>query len=177
MRTGLAAGVVLLAAAGPGCIPVAGPAECALDAECGAGRFCAVGECHDGVLQCPLLEPRFASLERNYFRVGCGVRSSGCHSAEGAALTSGLDLATDPYRALVGAAGDGAAPANPAARVKGLRLVKPGDAAASFLLIKLRQPSIDPAYGEAMPFDDPGSSCAASVDAIEQWIVAGARRD
>src|SRR5215469_15204990 len=138
-----------------GCVGGGGPAECALDADCAPGSFCAAGDCHQGTAQCPLLAPRFSDIERNLFRVGCGESTSQCHSAQGALLESGLDLQTDPYAALVGAY-----PANVAARIDGMREVKPGDPAGSFLVEKLRRRTYDPARGGGMP-DTP--VCDASI--------------
>ena len=94
--------------------------------------------------------------------------STNCHSIAGAATSSGLVLAGDPYDRLVGRpSADG-----------GFTLVKPGDPDNSFLAIKLKlTTAFDPQYGSGMPPDFPGENCAAAQDAVRQWILAGAVRN
>jgi len=53
-------------------------------------------------------------------------------------------------------------------------LVKPGDPGASFLITKLQLTSTDPAFGPGQPASAPGSTCAATLGVIEQWIQLGA---
>jgi hypothetical protein len=91
----------------------------------------------------------------------------------GAASASSLDLSGDPYPRLIGRTA-----VNPLGDLKDLVLVQPGDPDHSFLVQKLRLVSpLDPHLGSAMPADAPGSICASSVDAVAQWILAGAGRN
>jgi len=123
---------------------------------------------------CPsTMQAHFSSINQNLFAKSCGTGGTSCHSAAGAADSGGLDLATDPYHALVGKNA-----ANLAGSVNGLVRVKPGDPNGSFLVIKLRtMTSADPSYGSGMPFTAPGSVCGTAVDAIVQWIAQGAQND
>jgi hypothetical protein len=58
---------------------------------------------------------------------------------------------------------------------QGLLRVKPGDPNASFIIIKLKSKNrVDSRYGSGMPFNAPGTLCQTSLDAITQWIMAGA---
>ena len=66
---------------------------------------------------------------------------------------------------------------NIAGSVRNLRRVVPGDAASSFLLIKLMTTSQnDPRYGAGMPLPGPGGLCPSAQDAIQAWITTGAQR-
>jgi hypothetical protein len=112
------------------------------------------------------LEPTFASLRANVFGPKCAAP---CHSAIDP--PGGLDLATDPYAALVGVDAAGRF-----CRDMGLVRVVPGDAAASLAYQKIiaKRDDTDPVCGEGMP---QGSRPALSDDeiaAIEQWIADGA---
>lgn len=95
-----------------------------------------------------------------------------CHSPEGASQANGLDLKTDPYKALVGAAAT-----NQMAKGEGKLRVKPCDSADSFLAIKLKLPltNTDPkaGYGAYMP-QSSGHLPDAQVQAISDWIDRGA---
>jgi hypothetical protein len=160
--------VPLLAA---GCVGGVSPAQCAIDSDCGpSGFFCAQGVCIAGARTCPTLQPTFSSINANFLQVGCGVRTQNCHSADSANVNSGPSFAGHPYGALVNAPA-----ANRLGTARGLVLVKPGDPANSFLVTKLRlTATLDPAFGGGQPADDPGSTCAGTVAAIEQWIQGGA---
>ena len=71
--------------------------------------------------------------------------------------------------------GGGAAAQNIAGSATGLVRMKPFDPAHSFLLIKLSTTArADPAFGHGMPFPAPGSVCPATLQAIADWIDAGA---
>lgn len=155
-----------------GCIGRPAPLECAVDADC-PGGFCADGACHQGTRSCPLLEPTFSSLDRNLLQVGCGVKSSNCHSAQSPGVASGPSFAGDAYTALVGAPA-----ANRLGSARGLVLVKPFDPAGSFLLTKLQLTApADPVYGSGQPASAPGSICAQAQAVIAQWIAQGAAND
>jgi len=123
---------------------------------------------------CPsTMQAHFSSIKQELLAKSCGTGGASCHSASGAVNSGGLDLATDPYRALVGANA-----VNLEGSVTGLVRVKPADPEGSFLVIKLRMmTSSDPRYGSGMPFSNPGSVCGGAVDAIAQWIAQGAHND
>ena len=123
---------------------------------------------------CPTtMQAHFSSIRQELFAKSCGTGGTSCHSASGSVDSGGLDLATDPYHALVGKNA-----ANLSGSVTGLVRVKPGDPDNSFLVIKLRtMSSADPRYGSGMPFTSPGSVCGGAVDAITQWIAQGAHDD
>ena len=154
----------------PACIGAVAPAQCAVDPECGDAAVCIGGACHPGSREpdggaCPALAPRWPEINANLIQVGCGVRATNCHSAEG---SSGLLLAGDPYDRIVDrASADG-----------GFTIVKPGDPDGSFLVVKLRlSTTFDPQYGAGMPPDEPGQTCTAAQEAVRQWILAGAGRN
>jgi len=148
-------------------------AGCAIDSDCGSGAFCLAGGCRQGSRTCPTLEPRYPSIDRDLFQVSCGTSGSkafNCHSTEGAASASFLDFSGDAYPRLIGRTA-----VNPLGDLKDLVLVKPGDPEHSFLVQKLRlATALDPHLGSGMPADAPGSICASSIDAVAQWILAGA---
>ena len=167
--------VMIAAVLAPACIGSVTPAQCAVDSECGAASVCVGAVCHPGSREldggvCPLVQPRWSEINSSFIQIGCGVResSTNCHSIVGAATSSGLVLAGDPYDRLVGRpSADG-----------GFTLVKPGDPDNSFLAIKLKlTTAFDARYGSGMPPDFPGENCAAAQDAVRQWILAGAVRN
>jgi hypothetical protein len=123
---------------------------------------------------CPTtMQAHFSSIRQELFAKSCGTGGASCHSAAGSVDSGGLDLATDPYGALVGKNA-----ANLSGSVNGLVRVKPGDPDGSFLVIKLRtMTSADPQYGSGMPFTSPGSVCSGAVNEIVQWIAQGAPND
>ena len=156
-----------------GCVGGVSAAQCAIDTDCGAGAFCAQGRCIEGTRTCPKLSANFTSINADFIQVGCGVRQLNCHAADSASVNSGPGFAGHPYLALVNAPA-----ANRLGSARGLVLVKPGDPANSFLLTKLRlMTALDPAYGGGQPANAPGSTCADSLAAIEQWIQGGAPDD
>jgi hypothetical protein len=151
-------------------------AACAIDSDCGAAGFCVAGGCRQGSRTCPSLAPRYASIDRDLFQVSCGTsgnKAFNCHSTEGAATASFLDLSGDAHPRLVGRTA-----VNPLGDRKDLVLVQPGDPDNSFLVQKLRlATALDPHLGSGMPADAPGSICPSSVDAVAQWILGGAGRN
>ncbi|MEQ1503553.1 MAG: hypothetical protein ABMB14_15050 [Myxococcota bacterium] len=84
-----------------------------------------------------------------------------CHSP-GGGVQGDLDLATDPYAALVDV---------PSAAYPGQVLVVPGDAAGSFLVAKLAGTQ---AAGEGSPMPVGGGWSQERIDLVSQWIDAGA---
>ena len=121
----------------------------------------------------PTMQSQFSSINRELFQKSCGTGGASCHSQAGSVNSGGLDLATDPYHALVGTQAT-----NLEGSVRGLVRVKPGDPQGSFLMIKLQtMTASDPRYGSGMPFGKAGTVCGTATDAIAQWIAQGARQD
>jgi hypothetical protein len=111
----------------------------------------------------------------------CGSTNDSCHSTSGAMKLNALDFSLDAggvYVELLGPDGGGQVSFNfyhP--DVKVLR-VAPGDAGGSMLYIKLVTTSLDdPNYGSGMPQNAPGSVCPATVEAVQDWINAGAAQN
>jgi hypothetical protein len=151
-------------------------AACAIDSDCGPSGFCVAGACRPGSRTCPALQPAYSSIDRDLFQVSCGTsgnKAFNCHSTQGAATGSFLDLSGDAYPRLI----DRTA-VNPLGDRKDLILVKPGDPDGSFLVQKLRLTTAQDVHlGSGMPADAPGSICASSVDVVAQWIRDGAGRN
>lgn len=165
--------LIAAAAVASACTGGVSPAACAIDLDCGPAAFCVAGSCFQGTRTCPLLQPTFSSINHNFFQVGCGVRLTNCHSADSTAVQSGPSFGGDFYHTLVNAPA-----ANRLGTAHGLILVKPGDPQNSFLLTKLRlTSSSDPQLGSGQPADAPGTTCAAALSSIEQWIQRGAPND
>jgi hypothetical protein len=163
----------LLAALACACVGDVTPAQCAIDADCGATAFCSAGACLAGTRECPELKPTFSSINTSLLQVGCGSKARNCHASDSAAVQSGPSFARDAHQALVNAPA-----ANRLGIATGLVLVVPGDPDHSFLLRKLRLTAVlDPLYGGGQPASAPGSLCAADLAVIEQWIRAGALDD
>ena len=153
-----------------GCVGGVDPSQCAMDADCPQPAFCTQGTCIAGTRTCPLLQPTFSSINSHFFQVGCGVRQINCHATNSESVNSGPSFAGHPYATLVDAPA-----ANRLGSATGLIRVKPGDPQGSFLLTKLRlSATLDPTYGGGQPADAPGSTCAATLAVIEQWIQNGA---
>jgi len=127
----------------------------------------------------PPVPATFSSINQRLFQVGCNFTS--CHDASAGHDQGSLDLATDPYRALLGADGLGAPAQNIKGSATGLLRVKPGDPDHSLLWIKLNlalpAKVADSMYGEAMPETAPGSVHQNVLDAVYQWIAAGAQNN
>lgn len=178
-----------------------GGAECAVTGDCADGKQCVDGACVDAAPACKTddectpetectggkctpkavcptgLEPTFDSISTKIFAMSCGTSTSGCHSRKGALNSGGLNLADDPYTALLGSDGKGAPAANIAGTEKDLVRVVPSDADNSFLVIKLStRTSQDPKYGSGMPFTAPGSVCPDTLATIRTWIADGAKK-
>ena len=177
LGAGAAVSAALLAAA---CSPGVPALECGADADCGSNAFCTSGQCVQGSRTCPTLEPKLSSIDKGLFRVSCGIsgaKAINCHSRDGAASSSGLDLSLDPYTNLVNRVAQNRGATTP---LQTFLLVTPGDGSpeGSFLVRKLQL--IDPAnpiYGSGMPADAPGSICSDAVGVVRLWIAQGAQRN
>ncbi|MCY1056193.1 hypothetical protein [Nannocystis sp. SCPEA4] len=130
-------------------------------AACGSGPAAAPGA------------PGYRQLHEKIFSKGCA--NDACHSGEkGIADLTFADL-QGSYDSLI----EGV-PANGAAAGAGLVRVKPGDAAASFLYMKLTEhgPALtEKSYGAAMPLSGIEPPGEKSLAAIKAWIDAGAPMD
>jgi hypothetical protein len=177
LGAGAAVSAALLAAA---CSPGVQALECGVDTDCGSNAFCASGQCLQGTRTCPALEPKLSSIDKGLFRVSCGIsgaKAINCHSRDGAASSSGLDLSVDPYTNLVNRV---ALNLGASTQRQTFLLVTPGDDSpeGSFLIRKLQLTGpANPLYGSGMPADAPGSICAEAVAVVRQWIAQGAQRN
>ncbi|HEX3596304.1 MAG TPA: hypothetical protein VHU80_14440, partial [Polyangiaceae bacterium] len=100
---------------------------CKTDDDCTAEQECAGGTCVPKAVCPAVLAPTFDSLNTNIFSVSCGTAGSDCHSHSGSVNSAGLDLADDPYTALLGSDGKGAPAGNIDGSVQNLVRVVPGD--------------------------------------------------
>lgn len=108
----------------------------------------------------------FNMIQSQVFEVSCA--SISCHAS--ATRAGGLSLAAgESYANLFEAE-----PANAQAKADGLKRVAPGKPELSFLLKKLSGPG--PNEGDLMPRGTSGLS-SIKLDAIREWIKAGAPRD
>jgi hypothetical protein len=150
---------------------------CKVDDDCTPETECTGGKCVPKAV-CPSgIEPTYESIRTKIFAVSCGTTGSSCHSRKGSVNSGGLNLADDPYTALLGSDGKGAPASNIAGSEKGLRRVVPNDPDHSFIVIKLSTKSgQDPKYGSGMPFTAPGSVCPSALDAVRSWIQDGAKQ-
>lgn len=123
-----------------------------------------VFHCGDGDKE-EAVQPIFSEIQRKIFNVSC---TSSCHGTEN---SGGLDLRADSsYDQLFSVD-----PVNPAARAKGYKRVFPGDPGKSFLVHKLRG-TLEPGMGSRMPLTG-GSLSENKIQAIEQWIREGAKKN
>jgi hypothetical protein len=100
-----------------------------------------------------------SAIETQIFSRNCTFSS--CH---GASMQQGLSLGAPAHGHLVGVA---------SSEVPAMMRVVAGDPAASYLLHKIESPS--PMAGVRMPPDQPLP--ASKIEAIRQWIAAGAAND
>jgi hypothetical protein len=95
-----------------------------------------------------------------------------CHSTAGQKDADGLNLAVDPYKALVGAPAQ-----QKMAKAEGKLRVKPCDPDNSFLILKLTLPvtqrDSNVGYGASMPKDNLHLP-PEQLQAIKDWIARGA---
>jgi len=115
----------------------------------------------------------FAFINHNLFQAVC----VSCHAAEAGPTFGNLDLATDPYHALLGPSGQGAAASNTVGAEMGLLRVKPGDPSDSLLYQTLILGSYSPLYGNPMPPMPLAPISPSLVSAVKDWIAAGAPSD
>jgi hypothetical protein len=144
--------------------------------------FGMVAICDCGTQQ-PCPTANFASINTNMFQPNCTFSS--CHQAGANSSVGNLDLATDPYRALLGPNGKGVEATDPVGTsytYNSMLLVKPGDASQSLLYLKLSQtgpsgcPQSSCRYGEQMPYaSTPLPQCY--LDAVKHWIESDAGND
>jgi hypothetical protein len=130
-------------------------------------------------LAAAVVPTNFATINSEILQPSCTF--STCHSPTGARTSDKLNLQNDTsgagvtaYAALVGQSA-----INAKAAAQSLMLVKPCDAANSFLITKLKlagdtDPLTD--YGARMPSGSPALP-AADIQAIADWINRGALQD
>ncbi len=128
----------------------------------------ATSGCDDGSDDDGGLEPRFSVLQEEIFTPKCTLSS--CHSAT---FHAG-ELVLEPAQAYAGLT-EGAV-FQAAASAEGMQRVVAGDAARSFLWLKL-QLDLDPKYGAAMPQASGDGLPEDDLALIEAWIEAGAAND
>jgi hypothetical protein len=129
----------------------------------------------------PDIDASFGSIYAQMLSTAsCGSTLNSCHStigASGKGTGNLLDYSLDAgavYAELLGPDGGGELAANISGDTKVLRVV-PFDAGASLLYIKLTLTTLtDPHYGAGMPRTAPGSVCPATLEAVQDWINAGA---
>ncbi|MFO0582005.1 MAG: hypothetical protein U0229_07020 [Anaeromyxobacter sp.] len=130
---------------------------------------------------CPIVAapaaPTFAKDIGPALVQSCGSASVQCHGAPfgGDTAKGKIDFSNDAGRtaANVYAALVNKTPANAPA---GYVLVKPGDPAGSWLVVKLSENDpggVGQAYGNRMPLQLP-NLCATTMDALTSWISQGA---
>lgn len=112
-------------------------------------------------------EPNLADIHERVFSKSCAFSS--CHA--GAAPQAGLDLSTveKAFDSLVGVSAA-------TASSDWVRVV-PGDPGRSHLMVKLNGQGIEtnPEYPDAEPMPPPaGGICEPNVQAVSDWITAGA---
>jgi len=125
----------------------------------GAALVCAAG-CGDGEPSEPIA-PMLSVIQAKIFTPNCASFSS-CHG--GGSPQEGMSLQAPVAGVLIGVASQ---------EVPTLMRVAPGDPDASYLLQKLERAM--PAVGVRMPPDQPLTS--NKIEAIRQWIAAGAQVD
>lgn len=112
-------------------------------------------------------EPRLSDLQARVLTPTCATAK--CHAPP--TLEGGLDLrAGHAHASLVGVAAK-----NVGAAERGLLRVKPGDPAASLLVMKLQE-RVDLELGVRMPWGRAALE-AETVGAIAEWIARGAKDD
>lgn len=151
--------------------------ECSDDLPCTPPLRCAPdGRCEYAVCP-PDLAATWSEIEGRVLSISCGTGGTTCHSPEGSIFAGGLNLAADPWTALMGPDGLGAAGENVDGDVHPIRRIDPGYAEASLIVLKLSSTSEGGGwYGRGMPDPTPGSICPESLAAIRAWIDAGALR-
>ncbi len=123
---------------------------------------------------CPSNAPptTFSAINSQILQRSCANFST-CHSDEGAKNAANLNLADDPYTALVNQPST-----EPGLKdaTSGFLLVKPGDPDHSLLYIKLMLPlaaTDDGGFEESMPLGNPHLP-DTDISGIRTWILNGA---
>lgn len=114
----------------------------------------------------PDLQPTFSSIQSQIFQSSdsSGRRACvSCHTNQGRNPSGGLNLAVNPYEALVGVASR----ERPA-----LMLVAPGDPENSYLIQKLE--GLSTIGGARMPQSGPPYLTDGQILVIKRWIAIGA---
>ena len=122
---------------------------------CPSGQVACDGLCIDEI------EPTLASIQTDVFAVSC--TSSPCHDADAPAEMLDLSSLVASETNLIDVDSQ---------QVDGKR-VTPGDSSASYLMNKLLDVDIAPGTTQ-MPQLDPDGLCTPKIDAVREWIDAGA---
>lgn len=113
-------------------------------------------------------ELSFTSIYEKVLATSCAFSS--CHSTEAHRADLSFATADEAYHALVGVA-----PANPVALAAGFLRVEAGKPETSFLLKKLMAPG--PGEGIRMPASSSSPLSDNTINAIREWIFAGAPQE
>jgi hypothetical protein len=118
----------------------------------------------------PNLTVTFSSINQNILAAADSAGRSNCTLCHaGPTPAGGLNLATDPYNALVN---------RPSTRRPGEILVIPGDAENSYLYKKLHYDTGSPEItGSRMPRNGPPYLTEGQIEVIERWINQGAKNN
>ena len=117
----------------------------------------------------PDLQPTFSSIQAQIFETtdSAGRRACvSCHTDQGHNPPGGLNLATDPYSALVGV---------PSRERPALMRVVPGDPESSYLVQKIE--GATGIGGVRMPQSGPPYLTDGQILVIKRWIALGAPRN
>jgi len=115
------------------------------------------------------LNPSFSSINQNILQSSDSSGRSACvqcHTNQGRNPAGGLNLAGDPYSALVG---------KPSVGKPGAILVIPGDPESSYLYQKLEGTA--GIAGLRMPRNGPPFLTDGQIEVIERWIEEGAKNN
>jgi len=116
----------------------------------------------------PNLKPTFASIQHEIFETTDGAGRPACincHTNQGRNPTGGLNLAVNPYDAIVNV---------PSRRRPDMMLVAPGNPENSYIIHKLEGRS--DIVGARMPFNGPYLT-NGQILVIRRWIEIGAPRN
>jgi hypothetical protein len=116
----------------------------------------------------PNLQPTFSSIQQEIFQTTDGgrVMCVNCHTNVGRNPAAGLNLAVDPYAALISV---------PSREKPELMLVAPGNPDLSYLIHKLEGRS--GIVGLRMPRNGPPYLTDGQILVIRRWITVGAPRN
>ncbi len=111
----------------------------------------------------PNLKPTFSSLNQNIIQSRDPTGCINCHSGLPGIP---LNLATDPYSALVN---------RPSREKRGLMLIVPGDPESSYLYQNIA--GATGIGGKRMPFNGPPYLTDGQIQVIQRWIQQGAQNN